>query len=95
MPEQMEIEVELAFQDWESIPTGMIAEFCGVARREAGEFMPTNGFVVKCWEGRKKESMYDTFVSIPGPSTEISQEEKDANAAYIRRIIDSLGRPTP
>jgi hypothetical protein len=55
----LEYEIELAMKDWEEIPTMRIAEIAAEARKQAGEFMPTNGLMAKIWRevlGDKREA---------------------------------------
>lgn len=47
----LDIEIDLAMQDWEEIPTDQIQEVAKEARKVAGEFMPSNGLMAKIWRG--------------------------------------------
>ena len=47
----LDIETDLAMQDWEEIPTDQIQEVAKEARKVAGEFMPSNGLMAKIWRG--------------------------------------------
>jgi hypothetical protein len=57
--DMLEIEADLASHDWEEIPTGRIVEVAAEARKQAGEFMPSNGLMAKIWreiQGGKREA---------------------------------------
>jgi len=49
----LDIETDLAMQDWEEIPTDQIQAVAKEARKQSGEFMPSNGLMAKIWREYK------------------------------------------
>jgi hypothetical protein len=67
--EMLDIEIDLAMQDWEEIPTGRIVEVAAEARKQAGEFMPTNGLMAKIWRERLGDKREEALKAIRTAST--------------------------
>lgn len=96
----LEIEVDLACRDWEEIPTDNIAEVAAEARKQAGEFMPTNGLMAKIWrelqgnrfdEAQKAIRAENTarYLAPPGASLP-TDDEREKIAAQMAAIADRL-----
>ena len=68
-PEMLDIEIDLAMQDWEEIPTGRIVEIAAEARKQAGEFMPSNGLMAKIWREKLGDKREEALKAIRNENT--------------------------
>lgn len=93
------VEIDLAMQDWEEIPTGRVAEVAAEARKQAGEFMPSNGLMAKIWreiQGDKREAAQkalrdaNTAFYLAPPSEVITEEQRAENARVAAEIARKL-----
>ena len=99
-PEMLDIEVDLACKDWEEIPTAQIVAVAAEARKQAGEFMPTNGLMAKIWRELKGQRMDEAqraireentakYLAAPGADVP-SEEERARIAAEMAEIARRL-----
>lgn len=95
-PEMLDIEIDLALQDWEEIPTNSIQEIAAEARKQAGEFMPSNGLMAKIWRermGDKREEALkairaeNTAKYLAAPGADVPTPEERARIAESMAII--------
>lgn len=98
-PEMLDIEIDLAMQDWEEIPTGSIQEIAAEARKQAGEFMPSNGLMAKIWRervGDKREAaqkalrMTNTAFYLEPPIDVPTEAQRAENARVAADIARKL-----
>jgi hypothetical protein len=98
----LDIEIELAAKDWEEIPTARIADVAAEARKQAGEFMPTNGLMAKIWREIKGQRMDEAqraireentakYLTAPGADVP-SEEERARIAAEFAEIARRLAQ---
>lgn len=98
----LEIEIDLAMQDWEEIPTSRIQEIASEARKQAGEFMPSNGLMAKIWrelQGDKREEAAkaireaNTAKYLAAPDYDLpSPEERERLAKDFAALAEELKR---
>lgn len=96
----VELEVDLACRDWEEIPTDRIPEVAAEARKQAGEFIPSNGLVAKIWRELKGKQFDEAakairdqntarYLAAPGADLP-TPEEREKIAAAMAAIARSL-----
>ncbi len=99
----LEYEIGLALQDWEEIPTDRIPEIAAEARKQAGEFMPSNGLMAKIWreiQGDKREAAQKAirdantalYLAIPPAEILPTAEEREHLAAGFAALAEDLKR---
>lgn len=97
--EFLDIEVTLAARDWEEIPTKALEQVCAEARKQAGEFIPSNGLVAKVWREMKEMDRADALKAIrmdnnakylTAETPTLTPEEREAMAEVARKISESL-----
>lgn len=84
-PVSLEIEVDLAFQDWEEIPTAVIPMVAREARKQAGEFMPSNGLMAKIWRESQSDKHESAAKAIRDENT-----RKYLSAPVIQRTPEEI-----